>query len=186
MSYCRFAATAPAHQEFHATEHGFPIRGESALFERLVLEISQAGLSWDIILKRRHGMAAAFDHYDVAKIAAYDEDARARLLTDARIIRNRLKIAAIIYNAAQIMAMRDSHGGFAAWLDAHHPQNLADWVKIFRKNFRFTGGEIVHEFLMGVGYLPDAHDADCPIAAQVLRCNPPWQTPWQTPRQIPR
>ena len=175
MSYCDFAATAQAHQLFHATEHGFPIRDEAALFERLVLEIAQAGLSWDIVLKRRSGMAEAFHHYDVSRIAAYDAEERQRLLADARIIRNRLKIDAIIYNAQQILKLRETHSGFAAWLDDHHPLDRAAWVKVFRKQFRFVGGEIVHEFLRGVGYLAGAHDAECPIAAIVTALNPPWQ-----------
>ena len=175
MSYCQFAAAAQAHKNFHDTEHGFPIREDAALFERLVLEISQAGLSWDIILKRRAGMAIAFDQYDIMRIAAYDDAARARLLQDTRIIRNRLKIDAIIYNAGQILQMREEYGGFAGWLDHHHPQNLAHWVKIFRRQFRFTGGEIVNEFLMGVGYLPGAHDADCPIADKLKSVYLPWQ-----------
>src|SRR5271168_3851062 len=97
--YCAFAPGHPVHAAYHATEYGFPQRDETVLFERLCLEIMQAGLSWEIVLKRRAGMAEAFVGWDVDRIAAMDEAERARLLADAKIIRNRLKVDAIIHNA---------------------------------------------------------------------------------------
>ena len=90
------------------------------------------------------------------------------------IIRNRLKIEAIIDNARRIQALRRSHGGFAQWLDAHHPRAKAEWVKLFRKTFRFTGGEVVGEFLMSLGYLPGAHEEACPVHRRIKRLGPPW------------
>src|SRR5450631_1076481 len=82
-------------------------------------------------------------------------------IADAVIIRNRLKIDAAIENARRILEIRKSHGSFSAWLDSHHPMPKEDWVRLFRETFRFTGGEIVGEFLMSTGYLPGAHGAGC-------------------------
>jgi DNA-3-methyladenine glycosylase I len=98
-----------------------------------------------------------------------------RLLADAGIIRNRLKVAAVIENAKRLQQIRASHGSFAHWLDAHHPLSKEEWVKLFRQTFRFTGGEIVGEFLMSLGYLPGAHEKGCPAQAKILRLDPPWQ-----------
>ena len=173
-SYCDIARGHPWHGPFHDSEHGFPVRDESALFERLVLEINQAGLSWLTVLKKRTGLRAAFDNFDIDTVAAYGEAERARLLADAGIIRNRLKVAAVIENARRLQAMRAECGGFAAWLDSHHPLSREDWVRLFKRNFKFTGGEITNEFLMGTGYLPGAHGPDCPVYADVAKLNPPW------------
>jgi DNA-3-methyladenine glycosylase I len=144
------------------------------LFERLLLEINQAGLSWETILRKRAGFRAAYAGFDVDTVAAFGEADVLRLLADAGIIRNRLKVHAAIHNAQVIQGLRASHGGFAAWLDAHHPLPKADWVKLFRKTFRFTGGEITGEFLMSLGYLPGAHAASCPVHARIARLAPPW------------
>ena len=111
----------------------------------------QAGLSWDIVLKRRATMRAAFAAFDVDSVAAFGPVDVTRLLGDPGIIRNRLKVEAIITNARTVRGMRETHGGFAAWLDAHHPMEKAEWVRLFRRTFRFTGGEIVGEFLMSLG-----------------------------------
>lgn len=175
--YCRIAPGHPVHHSYHATEYGFPQRDESVLFERLVLEIMQAGLSWEIVLKRRDGMRTAFDGFNVDRVAAYAEPDSARLLADPAIIRNRLKVAAIIHNAQVIQQLRASHGGFAHWLDAHHPLDKPAWVKLFGKTFKFTGGEIVGEFLMSLGYLKGAHAEDCPVHAELLALSPPWTRP---------
>ena len=172
--YCRIAPGHPVHDSYHATEYGFPARDETVLFERLVLEIMQAGLSWELVLKRRVGMRAAFDGFVVDRIAEYGDAEIERLMGDAAIIRNRLKVLAIIENARRVQALRDSHGGFAAWLDAHHPLDKAGWVKLFKKSFKFTGGEIVGEFLMSLGYLPGAHSEDCPVHGLVLKADPAW------------
>lgn len=174
-SYCAFAPGHPVHAAYHAEEHGFPSRDEAVLFERLCLEIMQAGLSWEIVLKRRASMRAAFADFDVDRVAGFGPDDQIRLLADPGIIRNRLKVEAIIANARTVQALRASHGGFHAWLAAHHPRDKPAWVKLFRQTFRFTGGEIVGEFLMSLGWLPGAHAADCPVAMEVARHAPPWQ-----------
>jgi DNA-3-methyladenine glycosylase I len=178
-SYCDIAPGHPVHGPYHDHEYGVPIRDEAALFERLILEINQAGLSWETILKKREGFRRAYHGFDVETVAAYGEADRARLLADAGIIRNRLKIEAAVHNAQIIRGLRVSHGGFAAWLDAHaqHGDALrtkAEWVKLFKKTFRFTGGEIVGEFLMSLGYLPGAHRPDCPAYARIAKLAPVW------------
>ena len=174
--YCDFAPGHPVHGPYHDTEYGFPQREESALFERLILEINQAGLSWETILKKREGFRRAYDGFDVDKVARYGERARNRLLADPGIIRNRLKVDAAIHNAQIVKQLRASHGGFAQWLDAHHPLSKAEWVKLFKKTFRFTGGEITGEFLMSLGYLPGAHRADCPAMKRIAKLKPKWMS----------
>ena len=174
MSYCDIAPGHPYHGPYHAKEYGFPIRDDGKLFERLALEINQAGLSWLTILKKRDAFDSAFDGFDIDRVAAYGKRERSRLLRDAGIIRNQLKIDAVIENARRIIAIRESHGSFTRWLDAHHPMTKDEWVKLFKKTFKFTGGEITGEFLISTGYLPGAHDETCPIYPRVLKRNPPW------------
>jgi DNA-3-methyladenine glycosylase I len=174
--YCDSAKGHDWHEPYHDTEYGFPVSDESVLLERLALEINQAGLSWLTVLKKRAAFNAAFAGFAVDRVAAFGETDRARLLADAAIIRNRLKVDAVIHNARIIRGMRDSHGGFKAWLDAHHPMRKDDWVKLFKKTFRFTGGEITGEFLMSTGYLPGTHRPDCPAYAAAAAQNPPWRT----------
>jgi DNA-3-methyladenine glycosylase I len=174
-TYCTFAPGHPVHESYHATEYGFPSRDETVLFERLCLEIMQAGLSWELVLKRREGMRQAFAGFVVDRVAAFGPDEEARLLADPAIIRNRLKVAAIIENARRVQTLRDSHGGFSKWLDAQHPLEKPEWVKLFGKTFKFTGGEIVGEFLLSLGYLAGAHAPDCPVFARIAALKPPWQ-----------
>ncbi len=174
MSYCQTAPGDPLHGPYHDGEYGFPLADEAALFERLVLEINQAGLSWSLILKRREGFARAYAGFEVDRVAAYGAEDEARLLADAAIIRNRLKVKAAIENARRIQALRQSHGSFAAWLDGHHPRTKGDWVKLFRRTFTFTGPEITGEFLMSTGYLEGAHRPDCPTFARIAALGPAW------------
>ncbi len=172
--YCDAAPGHPLHGPYHDLEYGFPVTSESVLFERFVLEINQAGLSWELMLKKRANFHAAYEGYDLDRVAAYGAPERARLLADAGIIRNRLKVDAVIENARRVRALRDSHGGFAAWIEAQHPQPKADWVRLFKKTFKFTGGEITGEFLMSIGYLPGAHRPDCPVGAKIAALGPAW------------
>ena len=174
MSYCDFAPGHPFHGPYHDTEYGFPVASDDVLFERLVLEINQAGLSWLTILKKRAAFRAAYHGFDVARVAAYGEPERARLMCDAAIIRNRLKIDAAIENARRIVDLGRAHGSFAAWLDANHPLPKDDWVKLFKKTFKFTGGEITGEFLMSTGYLPGAHEPGCPVHDRIAAIGPAW------------
>ena len=107
-------------------------------------------------------------------VAGYGRKDIARLMADPGIIRNRLKIEAAIANAGRILQLQASHGSFAAWLDAHHPLSKDEWVKLFNKTFRFTGGEITGEFLMSIGYLRGAHAESCPVHKQIAKLNPRW------------
>jgi DNA-3-methyladenine glycosylase I len=176
-SYCEYLRDHPEdtlNKRYHDEEYGFPLGEEAALLERLALEINQAGLSWTLMLKRKDNFHRAYEGFDVDKVAAYGEQQVARLLADAGIIRNRLKVRAVIENARRIQALREEFGSFKGWLDAHQPQPLEEWTKLFKKTFVFTGGEIVKEFLRSTGYLPDAHDPDCPIYQQIARLNPAW------------
>lgn len=172
--YCEIAPGHPWHGPYHDDEYGFPLRDDDALFERLVLEINQAGLSWLTVLKKRAAFRAAFEGFSVETVAAYGPREKRRLLADAGIIRNRLKVDAAIENARRIVALKRDHGSFAAWLDAHHPRPKAEWVRLFRKTFVFTGGEIVGEFLMSAGYLPGAHAKSCPVFRKIARLGVPW------------
>ena len=172
--YCEIAPGHPYHGPYHDTEYGFPVRDDSVLFERLVLEINQAGLSWLTILKKRAGFSAAFEGFDVDRVAAYGERDKERLLSDAGIIRNRLKVDAAIHNAQQLQRVRKDHGSIAGWLDSHHPLPKDEWVKLFKQSFKFTGSEITGEFLMSTGYLPGAHAEDCPVFAEIAAKAPPW------------
>jgi DNA-3-methyladenine glycosylase I len=173
-TYCDAAPGHPFHGPYHEQEYGFPLTTDADLFERLLLEINQAGLSWLTILKKRDAFRTAYAGFDPEKVAAFDEADRTRLLADAGIIRNRLKVNAAIENARTLLEIRESHGSFAEWLDAHHPLPLEEWTRLFRKTFRFTGGEIVREFLTSTGYLEGAHTPECPVHARTLAANPPW------------
>jgi DNA-3-methyladenine glycosylase I len=173
-TYCEASIDHPYHGPYHDDEYGFPLTDDNQLFERLVLEINQAGLSWLTILKKKDAFQKAFANFNVAKVAGFKEKDRARLLGDAGIIRNRLKIDAAISNANTILELQKEFGSFHAWLQHHHPLSKKDWVALFKKTFRFTGGEITGEFLMSTGYLPGAHHAGCPVYKKIEKLNPPW------------
>jgi DNA-3-methyladenine glycosylase I len=176
-SYCEYVRAHPEdtyNATYHDREYGFPLEADNALFERLMLEINQAGLSWITILKKAENFRRAYDGFDIARVAAYGQPDIDRLLADAGIIRNRLKINAAVENARRILALQKEHGSFKAWLDMQPGSNLADWARLFKSTFVFTGGEIVHEFLVSTGYLAGAHDSDCPIFARVKSLGPAW------------
>jgi DNA-3-methyladenine glycosylase I len=157
------------HKEYHDNHYGFPIETDDELFERLMFEINQAGLNWILILKKQNNFRKAFDNFRIEKVAHYDEKEIDRLMNDAGIIRNRLKIDAAIENAKIVMSLKDEYGSFRNWLDKMSLElhTLDEWTKLFRKTFRFTGGEIVNEFLVSTGYLPGAHSEDCPVYKQI-------------------
>ena len=177
MSYCDYCKDPKAkdvHKRYHDLWYGFPIDDDNALFGRLVLEINQAGLSWETILNKENNFIAAYDNFDIRKVAGYDEEDRERLLSDAGIIRNKLKVNSAIHNANQILLIQEEFGSFKLWLDNFHPLSREEWTKLFKKTFKFVGGEIVNEFLMSTGYLPGAHDENCPIFADVAKSKPKW------------
>lgn len=180
MSYCAAIETMPSeekkalHKNYHDKHYGFPLHDDNELFCRLVMEINQAGLSWETILKKEASFRKAYSNFDIKKVANYTEQDRERLLADAGIIRNRLKVNAAIENAKTIVTLQEEFGSFEKWLEHHHPKTKEEWVKLFKKTFRFTGGEIVNEFLMSIGYLPGAHSENCPVYKQLLTEQPMW------------
>lgn len=179
MSYCRALASMSdekkaIHQPYHDHLYGFPVHDDNELFGRLIMEINQAGLSWETILKKEAGFRKAYHNFNLKKVAAYTDRDRERLMNDAGIIRNNLKINAAIENAKTILQLQKTHGSFEKWLESHHPKTKEEWVKLFKKTFRFTGGEIVNEFLQSIGYLPGAHSEDCPVYKKALKAKPLW------------
>ena len=177
MHYCDYAATLPPdnpHRRYHDHEYGYPIADDDRLFERLILEINQAGLSWATILNKADNLRRAYDYFSIDRVAAYAEADITRLLADAGIIRNRRKIEAAIHNARVIQELQTRHGSFRTWLDTQDCADKAAWVRLFKKTFTFTGGEITGEFLMSCGYLPGAHHPGCPVYARILATRPHW------------
>jgi DNA-3-methyladenine glycosylase I len=170
MTYCEYIKTLTGeqlllHSEYHDNHYGFLIDNDNELFERLMFEINQAGLNWILILKKQHNFRKAFDNFNIEIVSVYGENDFVRLMNDPGIIRNKLKINAAIENAKIILQIRNEFGSFRKWLDMQSEKMVAlnDWTKLFKKNFRFTGGEIVNEFLMSTGYLPGAHSPECPV-----------------------
>jgi DNA-3-methyladenine glycosylase I len=163
------------HIKYHNIDYGFPIDNDDELFGRLILEINQAGLSWTTILMKADNFKKAYSNFKIVEVAKYSEVDRERLLNDAGIIRNRLKVNAAIHNAIIIQEIQKEEGSFKNWLDKNHPKEKLEWVKFFKKrDFKFVGGEIINEFLMSTGYLKGAHDVDCPIYSEVEKQNPMW------------
>ena len=137
ITYCEYCISHPEdtfNKTYHDTQYGFPLDDDNLLFERLVLEINQAGLSWITILKKAENFRRAYHNFDLKTVANYTEADRARLLADAGIIRNRLKVNAAIVNAQRILDLRVEYGSFKGWLDAHHPLSKDEWTKLFKKN----------------------------------------------------
>lgn len=182
MSYCDYVKTLAqgnVHRIYHDQFYGVDITDDNDLFERLILEINQAGLSWNTILNKQANFRRAYSNFNIKKVAQYGAPDRARLLADAGIIRNRLKVDAAIYNAGVILGLQREYGSFHKWLLINNDKIkgelvplkvggepdpslcLMGWVKLFKKTFHFTGGEIVNEFLMSIGLLPGAHTKSC-------------------------
>lgn len=176
-TYCDYVTRLDnknVHKLYHDNEYGFPIENDNELFARLVLEINQAGLSWETILKKKENFFKAYENFEIKKVAKYKEKKFAALMQDPGIIRNRLKINAAIENAKVILLLQKKYGSFKKWIEHNHPLTKDEWVKIFKKHFKFTGGEIVNEFLMSAGYLPGAHAENCPVYKKIEKKNPMW------------
>jgi DNA-3-methyladenine glycosylase I len=179
MSYCKAIENMSGdkkalHKAYHDKLYGFPIHNDDELFCRLVFEINQAGLSWETILKKEKTFRKAYHSFNIKKVANYTEKDKTRLLTDAGIIRNRLKVNSAIENANAILQLQKECGSFEKWLADNHPKSKDDWVKLFKKTFKFTGGEIVNEFLMSIGYLKGAHSKDCFVHKKIVKTKPMW------------
>ena len=167
-SYCVYVSsikdTNDVDKIYHDNHYGVPIKDDNELLCRLVMEINQAGLSWRTILVKENNFRKAYHNFDIKKVAKYSEKDFTRLMNDVGIIRNKLKINAAIYNAKQIVDMQKEYGSFRKWLDIQSKEMKHDkvaWVKLFKKHFKFVGGEIVGEFLMSIGLLPGSHDTKC-------------------------
>ncbi len=175
--YCDYCNSHPEdtyNWEYHNTQYGFPIHDDNLLFERLIFEINQAGLSWITILKKAENFRKAYHNFEIARVAKYGQKDFDRLLADPGIIRNRLKINAAIVNAQRIRELQKECGSFEEWLNMHHPLSREEWTNLFKKTFVFTGGEIVNEFLTSTGYLEGAHDESCPVFKRVASLRPAW------------
>ena len=179
MSYCAYINSLTpgdknVHKIYHDNHYGFPIESDDELFCRLILEINQAGLSWTTILNKQENFRKAYHNFSIKKVAAYKQPDIERLLNDAGIIRNKLKVNAAIENAKAILLIKKEWGSFKNWLTHHHPKTKEEWRKLFKQPFKFTGGQIVNEFLMSTGYLPGAHHKDCKVYKKIIKAKPMW------------
>src|SRR4249919_2389223 len=123
-TYCNYVLhldKSSVHKLYHDNEYGFPLHNDNELFARLVLEINQAGLSWDTILKKKENFFKAYDNFEIKKVAKYSDKQIERLLNDAGIIRNRLKVHAAIENAKRILELQKEFGSFKKWIEHNHP-----------------------------------------------------------------
>ena len=169
----------PLYVSYHDEEWGVPCHDETRLFEMLNLEGAQAGLSWETVLNKRENYRLAFDGWDAARIALYDEHKVAELMANAGIIRNRLKIAATINNAQAYLRLRDEVGGLDAFLWAYVDGKplkgnwsnnnpilaktaLSDRISkdLLKRGFKFVGSTIVYAYMQAVGIVDD-HSAVC-------------------------
>lgn len=176
---CAWAGDSALYQAYHDKEWGVPLHDERALFEFLILEGAQAGLSWITILKKRAAYRAAFDNFDAARIARYDADKIESLLQDAGIVRNRLKLQAAVINAQKFLAVQDEFGSFDAFIwrfvegapQQNNRRSLAEVPastatsdamskELKRRGFKFVGSTICYAFMQATGMVND-HTQDC-------------------------
>jgi DNA-3-methyladenine glycosylase I len=179
MTRCEWAAGDALMMEYHDREWGVPLHDDHALFEFLILEGAQAGLSWSTILKKRPAYRAAFDHFDPRKIARYNEAKIAALLADSGIVRNRLKIRAAVRNAQAFLAIQKEFGSFDAYvwqfvggqplkkrrrgnedLPARTAESDALSKDLKKRGFTFVGSTIIYAFMQATGMVND-HAATC-------------------------
>jgi DNA-3-methyladenine glycosylase I len=183
-------ADAAGYLAYHDREWGVPVRDDRTLFEFLILEGAQAGLSWATILRKRERYREAFDGFDPARVARYTERKRAALLADPGIVRNRLKVESAVTNAQAVLAIQREHGSLAEWLwqfvDGRPLQN--EWAshqqlpartdvsdrmsrELKKRGFRFVGSTICYAFMQAVGMVND-HTVDCFRYAELKRPAP--------------
>src|SRR5262245_36908746 len=174
MSRCAWAGTDPLYVKYHDDEWGVPVHDDRKLFEMLILEGAQAGLSWITILRKRPAYRKAFDRFDAKKIARYDAKKVRALLTDAGIVRNRLKIKAAILNARAFLAVQKEFGSFDRYIwqfvggqpkvnrpremgdvPARTPESDAMSKDLTRRGFKFVGSTICYAFMQAVGMVND-------------------------------
>jgi DNA-3-methyladenine glycosylase I len=176
---CAWCGDDPLYRTYHDTEWGVPLHDDQALFEFLILEGAQAGLSWITVLRKRENYRTAFDGFDVARIARYDAGKIAKLLQNPGIIRNRLKVGAAVTNAQKFLEIQEQFGSFNAFIwqfvDSKPKQNA--WCSIAevpasttesdamskelkRRGFKFVGSTICYAHMQATGMVND-HTTDC-------------------------
>ncbi|MCC6783683.1 MAG: DNA-3-methyladenine glycosylase I [Planctomycetes bacterium] len=179
---CDWAGDDPLYVAYHDEEWGVPVHDDHRLFEMLVLEGAQAGLSWITILRKRARYREVYAGFDPAKVARFNTARNAKLLEDPGIVRNRLKVAAAVDNARAFLRVQEEHGSFDRWLwdfvdgepIVNRPRSVAELPArtplsdrigkaLKQRGFRFVGSTIVQAFLQAVGVVDD-HLADCHVA----------------------
>lgn len=179
LNRCSWAGSDPLYVAYHDQEWGVPVHDDHLLFEFLILEGMQAGLSWAIILKKRDNFRRAFDGFDPQRVAQYGDEKVAALLADPGIVRNRLKISAAIRNARAFLEIKSENGSFDAYIwqfvggkpkvnawrnlteiPASTPQSDAMSKDLARRGFKFVGSTICYAFMQAVGLVND-HTVDC-------------------------
>ena len=177
---CEWAEVSDLDRKYHDTEWGVPVHSDGELFEYLILEGAQAGLSWSTILKKREGYRLLFDQFDIEKISQYDQEKVEELMLDARIIRNRLKINSTITNAHAFIKVQKEFGSFSDYLwsyvdgkpminkwetmaDVPATTELSDKLSkdLKKRGFKFIGSTICYAFLQATGVIDD-HLVSCP------------------------
>ena len=191
---CAWAGDDILYQEYHDNEWGVPVLDDRRLFEFLILEGAQAGLSWITILRKRENYRAAFDDFDAARIATYDADKIESLLLDAGIVRNRLKVHSAVTNAQQFLRVQDEFGSFARFLwqfvegrtiqntwrsgaevPVNTPESDAMSTELKRRGFKFVGTTICYALMQATGMVND-HTTNC-FRHEQLRSNALSETP---------
>ena len=147
-------------EKYHDDEWGVPVADDNKLFERFVLEMFQAGLSWRTILHKREAFRMVFKNFSIKKIAKFNDDDIKRMLNDKSIIRNELKIKSVVHNARAIIELRKNFGSFNLWLESLD-LNKKDVDKQFKAHFKFVGPEIVKSFLQSIGKVETYHSKNC-------------------------
>ncbi|MFU8787716.1 MAG: DNA-3-methyladenine glycosylase I [Methylobacter sp.] len=185
MQKCAWALCSRNEERYHDDEWGVPVHDDRLLFELLILEGAQAGLSWSTVLNKREGYKSAFDHFDASKIAAYDDKKANELMANPAIVRNRLKIHAAIINAQAYLKIQQAFGSFNDYIwqfVGHRPQHNA-WNKaadipvstpaaelmakeLKKRGFKFVGGTICYAYMQATGMVND-HTVDCYRHAEI-------------------
>jgi DNA-3-methyladenine glycosylase I len=187
MKRCAWAGDDALYQKYHDTEWGVPVHDDQRLFEFLILEGAQAGLSWITILRKRENYRAAFDGFDARRIARYDADKIESLLKDAGIVRNRLKVQSAIINAQKFLEVQDEFGSFdrfiwqfvdgatiqnkrrsMADIPPSTPESDAMSKELKRRGFKFVGSTICYAHMQATGMVND-HTTDCFRHKELMR-----------------
>ena len=169
-SYCKFVAKLDddnLHKIYHDTKYGFAVNGDNRIIWQINFRNKSSWSFLDNYTKKENNFRKAYANFNIKVVAKFNEKDIQRLLNDPGIIRNKLKVNAAIHNANAILTIQENFGSFKQWLDFNHPMSKAEWVKLFKKTFKFTGGEITNEFLMSIGYLDGAHVPSCPIFKKI-------------------